>query len=73
MPSQPVLDTNKDALHVASAIWGGARYFLSCDKKITQVKQSGCYRRLAKPHRREYVSALNPVLFVEKLKKGELE
>ena len=63
----------RDALHIASAIIGQARYFLSCDKKVTEMKQARCYRRLAKPYRTEYFSAMNPILFVEKLKKGEIE
>ena len=63
----------RDALHVASAIIGKARYFLSCDKKVTGMKQARCYRRLAKPYRKEYFSAMSPVLFVEKMKKGEIE
>lgn len=28
----------RDALHVASALLGGARYFLSCDRRITEMK-----------------------------------
>ena len=63
----------RDALHIASAIIGQARYFISCDKKVTEMKQARCYRRLAKPYRKEYFSAMNPVLFVEKIKKGEIE
>jgi len=63
----------RDALHIASAIIGQARYFLSCDKKVTEMKQARCYRRLAKPYRKDYFSAMNPVLFVEKMKKGEIE
>ena len=63
----------RDALHIASAIIGQARYFLSCDKKVTEMRQARCYRRLAKPYRTEYFSAMNPVLFVEKMKKGEIE
>ncbi|MEW5985764.1 MAG: PIN domain-containing protein [Chloroflexota bacterium] len=62
----------RDALHVAAAILGGARYFLSCDKKITQTKQARCYRRLAKSYHRQYFSVMNPTLFVEKMRKGEL-
>ncbi len=63
----------RDALHIASAVIGQARYFLSCDKKVTEMKQARCYRRLAKTFRKEYFSAMNPVLFAEKMKKGELE
>ncbi len=62
-----------DALHIASAIVGRARYFLSCDKKVTETKQARCYRRLAKPFREEYFSAINSVLFVEKMNKGEIK
>lgn len=63
----------RDALHIASAIIGQARYFLSCDNKVTEMKQARCYRRLAKPYRTEYFSAMNPILFVDKMKKGEIE
>lgn len=63
----------RDALHIASAILGQARYFLSCDRRVTEMRQARCYRRLAKPHRVGYFSAMNPILFVEKMKKGEIE
>ena len=63
----------RDALHIASAILGQARYFLSCDKKVTQKKQGQCYRRLARTYRQEYFSVMNPILFVEKIEQGELE
>lgn len=63
----------RDALHIASAIIGQAKYFLSCDKKVTEMKQARCYRRLAKPYRKEYFSAMNPVLFVEKMKGEEIK
>lgn len=63
----------RDALHIASAIIGQARYFLSCDKKVTEMKQARCYRRLAKAFRTEYFSVMNPVLFAEKMKNGEIE
>jgi len=63
----------RDALHIAAAILGQARYFLSCDKKVTQMKQGRCYRRLARTHRQAYFSVMNPILFVEKLKQGTLE
>ncbi len=62
----------RDALHVASAIIGNARYFLSCDKKVTQMKRAKCYRRLAKSYCQTYFSVMNPIRFVEKLKRGEL-
>ena len=63
----------RDALHVASAIIGKARYFLSCDNKVTQMKQARCYRRLAKGHQADYFSAMNPTQFSDKLQKGEIE
>jgi predicted nucleic acid-binding protein len=63
----------RDALHIAAAILGQARYFLSCDKKVTQMKQGRCYRRLAQTHRQAYFSVMNPILFVEKMKQGTLE
>ncbi len=60
----------RDALHVASAIIGGARFFLSCDNKVTQMKQARCYRTIGRSFRVEYFSAMNPVRFSEKLQKG---
>ncbi len=63
----------RDALHIASAILGQARCFLSCDKRVTQMKQTRCYRRFARRHRKAYFSAMSPVRFAEKMKKGELE
>jgi predicted nucleic acid-binding protein len=41
----------RDALHVASAIAGGAQYFLSCDKHVIRVRQRECYRRIIKVYR----------------------
>lgn len=63
----------RDALHIASAILGRARYCLSCDKKVTEMKQARCYRRLAKSHRTDYFSVMNPIFFAERMKKGEIE
>jgi predicted nucleic acid-binding protein len=63
----------RDALHVASAAFGNARYFLSCDQKVTQKKQARCYRRLLRLQRNAYFSVMNPTRFVEKMHKGELE
>lgn len=63
----------RDALHIASAILGQARYFLSCDKKVTQKKQGQCYRRVGRTYRQEYFSVMNPILFVEKIEQGELK
>ncbi len=62
----------RDALHVASAILGGARYFLSCDQHITEIKQARCYRRLVPPGGHAYFSAMNPTLFVQQLEKGKI-
>lgn len=63
----------RDALHVASAILGGARYFLSCDQRVTEMKRARCYRRLAPSGNQAYFSAMNPTMFVRKLEKGEIE
>lgn len=63
----------RDALHVASALLGGARYFLSRDRHITEMKQARCYRRLMPPGGHAYFSAMNPTLFVRKWEKGEIE
>ncbi len=64
---------SRDSLHVASAITGRARYFLSCDNKVTQMTQAQCYRRLARDYQAEYFSAMNPIRFSDKLQKGEIE
>ena len=63
----------RDALHVASAIIGEARFFLSCDNKVTQMKQARCYRKTGRSFRAEYFSAMNPVRFLDKVQKGDGE
>ncbi len=63
----------RDALHVASAIVGQARYCLSCDKTVTLMKHARCYRRLGKTDRQAYFSVMNPRRFTERLQQGELE
>ena len=63
----------RDALHVASAILVNARYFLSCDRHITEMKQARCYRRLVPTGDHAYFSAMNPTLFARKWEKGEIE
>lgn len=63
----------RDALHIASAMHGKARYFLSCDKTVTMMKHARCYRRLGKSFRQAYFSVMNPTRFVKQFKKGELE
>ena len=62
----------RDALHIASAIIGDARYFLSCDGTVTQMSHARCYRRIGKTYRQTYFSVMNPTRFVTKMKKGEL-
>lgn len=64
---------SRDALHVASSLLGGARYFLSCDNRVTEMKRARCYRRLAPSGGRAYFSAMNPTMFVRKLEKGEVK
>ena len=63
----------RDALHIASAIVGNARYCLSCDNTVTQMKHARCYRRLGKSFRQTYFSVMNPILFVGRFEKGELK
>lgn len=63
---------SRDALHVASAIIGQARYCLSCDKTVTLMKHARCYRRIGKSFRQAYFSVMNPRRFVERLQQGEL-
>lgn len=62
----------RDALHVASAILGEARYCLSCDKTVTAMKHARCYRRLGKASRQTYFSVMNPRQFVERLQQGDI-
>jgi len=63
----------RDALHIASAMIGNARYCLSCDNTVTQMRHARCYRRLGKSLRQAYFSVMNPIRFVGRLEKGELE
>jgi predicted nucleic acid-binding protein len=62
----------RDALHIASAIVGNARYCLSCDNTVTQMKHARCYRRIGKSFRQAYFSVMNPIRFVGRFEKGEL-
>jgi predicted nucleic acid-binding protein len=63
----------RDALHIASAMHGKARYLLSCDKTVTMMKHAKCYRRLGKSFRQAYFSVMNPTRFVKQFKKGDFE
>lgn len=62
-----------DALHIASAMVGNARYCLSCDNTVTQMEHTRCYRRLGKSFRQTYFSVMNPIRFVERFKKGDIK
>ncbi len=48
----------RDALHIASAIVGQARYCLSCDTTVTYMKNARCYRRIGKSFRHTYFSVM---------------
>lgn len=63
----------RDALHLASALVGHARYCLSCDNTVTKMKHARCYRRVSKSFRQTYFSVMNPIRFVERFENGELE
>ena len=63
----------RDALHIASAMLGNARYFLSCDSFVTSMEHARCYRRLGKSFKHTYFSVMNPIRFIERLTKGEIE
>lgn len=63
----------RDALHIAAAILGGARYFLSCDKQVIKEKSSVCYQQIAQSYRRGPFTVMNPAVFVEKMKRGRLK
>ena len=64
---------SRDALHIASAMLGNARYFLSCDTNVTRMKNARCYRRLGKSYRQAYFSVMNPTRFVGRFEKGGFE
>lgn len=63
----------RDALHIASAIVGNARYCLSCDSTVTQIRHARCYRRLGKSSRHTYFSVMNPIRFAGRFEKGDLK
>jgi predicted nucleic acid-binding protein len=63
---------SRDALHIASALIGQARYCLSCDTTVTQMKHARCYRRMGKLYRQTYFSVMNPRRFVERFQQGEI-
>lgn len=57
---------DRDALHLASAIVGGATYFLTCDDELTSAtKGVGCTEKVAAEHGRG-MKICNPIIFVKK-------
>ena len=57
---------DRDALHLASAIAGGATYFLTCDDEVTSAtKGAGCTEKVADEHG-SGMKICNPIIFVKK-------
>lgn len=57
---------DRDALHLASAIVGGATYFLICDDELTSAtKGVGCTEKVAAEHG-SGMKICNPIIFVKK-------
>ena len=57
---------SRDALHLASAVYGEANYCLTCDGRVAKKSTNRCVKRVAKQFGKPYVSVMNPVQFVEK-------
>lgn len=53
---------DRDALHLASAIAGEGKYFLSCDDEITGEKSEKCIEMLAEKYGSR-IKVLNPIDF----------
>jgi predicted nucleic acid-binding protein len=56
----------RDALHLASAVFGEADYCLTCDSRVARKTTNRCVKRIARKFNKPYVSVMNPVQFVEK-------
>ena len=57
---------DRDALHLAAAIAGGATYFLTCDDGVTlATKGAGCTEKVAEEHG-SGMKICNPIIFVKK-------
>jgi predicted nucleic acid-binding protein len=57
---------SRDALHLASAVFGEANYCLTCDGRVAKKSTNRCVKRIAKKFGKPYVSVMNPIQFVEK-------
>lgn len=57
---------SRDALHLASAVFGEVGYCLTCDGRVARKSTNRCVKRIAKKFGKPYVSVMNPVQFVEK-------
>lgn len=56
---------DRDALHLASAIAGGARYFLTCDDEVTSAtKGAGCAEKIAEEYGNN-IKIRNPIGFIK--------
>ena len=64
---------SRDALHLASAVFGEADYCLTCDGRVAKKSTNRCVKRIAKKFVKPYVSVMHPIQFVEKIftQKGE--
>ena len=57
---------DRDALHLASAIAGGATYFLTCDDEVTSAtKGAVCIEKVAVEHG-SGMMICNPIIFAKK-------
>lgn len=56
----------RDALHLASAVFGEANYCLTCDDRVAKKSTNRCVKRIAKKFGKPYVAVMNPVQFAEK-------
>lgn len=55
---------DRDALHIASAILGGATYFLTCDDEVTSAtKGAGCTEKVADEYGNG-IKICNPIVFL---------
>lgn len=56
---------DRDALHIASAITGGATYFLTCDDEvISATKGAGCTEKIAEEYGNG-IKICNPIVFIK--------
>jgi predicted nucleic acid-binding protein len=57
---------SRDALHLASAVFGEVDYCLTCDGRVARKSTNRCVKRITKKFGKPYVSVMNPAQFAEK-------